>query len=160
MTANTWTNNLFPRRINGIRIRTKIKNTMKPPYITLLIAKSTGGIFHQAIMIYRTLRTKKLIPANRYFFEIRLNQFCRLRKVFNHILILPSFSKFFLVKKDTILREDNSTLKWFRFARQQHLVNFFCDVLTILVWSISWTEPNNTDFNRCFFVFIRTIKLN
>ena len=106
---------------------------MKPPYITLLIAKSTGGIFHQAIMIYRTLRTKKLIPANRYFFEIRLNQFCRLRKVFNHILILPSFSKFFLVKKDTILREEDSTLKWFRFARQQHLVNFFCDVLTVLV---------------------------
>ena len=90
---------------------------MKPPYITLLIAKSTGGIFHQAIMIYRTLRTKKLIPANRYFFEIRLNQFCRLRKVFNHILILHSFSKFFLVKKDTILRKENSTLKWFRFAR-------------------------------------------
>ena len=95
---------------------------MKPPYITLLIAKSTGGIFHQAIMIYRTLRTKKLIPANRYFFEIRLNQFCRLRKVFNHILILPSFSKFFLVKKDTILREVT------------HYLSLMMEAITI-IWS-------------------------
>ena len=34
MNANIWTNNFFPRRINGIKIRTKIKNTTKPPYTT------------------------------------------------------------------------------------------------------------------------------